>query len=172
MIGAQNARTLVKNQCRQNTTSSVFLVRIHVCRTIAPAMFAFLPTEGAFEAEVLRKLPAQERYSLWWCCLNYRSLADMSRSRSSAGKGIQRHAEEAKKRQRLGRKQLRHLTPTPLKSIVNRMPSARRLVGRHPCRFARATLHFWRRNRARSDFLPTLTNRSLGRHSGAQMPSA
>jgi hypothetical protein len=38
MMGAQNARTLVKNQCRQKTTSRVFFVRIHVCRMIAPAM--------------------------------------------------------------------------------------------------------------------------------------
>jgi hypothetical protein len=40
IMGAQKALTLVKNQWRQKTTSSVFLVRIHVCRTIAPAMIA------------------------------------------------------------------------------------------------------------------------------------
>lgn len=39
-MGAQNARMLVKNQWRTKTTSSVFLVRIHVCLTIAPAMVA------------------------------------------------------------------------------------------------------------------------------------
>lgn len=39
-MGAQNARTLVKNQWRTKTTSSVFLVRIHVWLTIAPAMVA------------------------------------------------------------------------------------------------------------------------------------
>jgi hypothetical protein len=40
IMGAQNARTLVKNQWRTKTTSSVFLVRIHVWLRIAPAMMA------------------------------------------------------------------------------------------------------------------------------------
>jgi hypothetical protein len=35
-----SARTLVKNHWRTKTTSSVFLVRIHVWLTIAPAMVA------------------------------------------------------------------------------------------------------------------------------------
>lgn len=38
MIGAQNARTLVKNHCRHATMSSVFLVRIHVWLMIAMLM--------------------------------------------------------------------------------------------------------------------------------------
>ena len=37
-MGAQNARTLVKNQWRTKTTRSVFFVRIHVWVAIAPAM--------------------------------------------------------------------------------------------------------------------------------------
>jgi hypothetical protein len=48
-MGAQKARTLVKNHCRTKTTSSVFLVRIHVWLTIAGAMVAVLPTAGALE---------------------------------------------------------------------------------------------------------------------------
>jgi hypothetical protein len=35
IMGAQKARTLVKNHCRHATMSSVFLVRIHVWRSIA-----------------------------------------------------------------------------------------------------------------------------------------
>ena len=35
MMGAQNARTLVKNHCRHATMSSVFFVRIHVWLRIA-----------------------------------------------------------------------------------------------------------------------------------------
>jgi len=46
MMGAQNARTLVKNQWRTKTTSSVFLVRIHVWLTIAPAMVAVSALDG------------------------------------------------------------------------------------------------------------------------------
>lgn len=34
-MGAQNARTLVKNHCRHATMSSVFFVRIHVWLRIA-----------------------------------------------------------------------------------------------------------------------------------------
>ena len=37
MTGAQNARILVKNQCRTKTTMSVFLVSVHVCEKIAIA---------------------------------------------------------------------------------------------------------------------------------------
>lgn len=48
MMGAQNARTLVKNQWRTKTTSSVFFVRIHVWLTMAPAMVA-----GSVEVLVL-----------------------------------------------------------------------------------------------------------------------
>jgi len=99
MIGAQNARTLVKNQCRQNTTSSVFLVRIHVCRTIAPAMFEFLPVEGAFEAESTQEAPQGG------ICRGGVVLILLARRHVSQSfwrrKGIQRHAEskeEAKTR--------------------------------------------------------------------------
>jgi hypothetical protein len=35
MIGAQNARILVKNQCRTKTTLSVFFVSVHVCEKMA-----------------------------------------------------------------------------------------------------------------------------------------
>jgi len=35
MIGAQNARMLVKNQCRTKTTMSVFFVSVHVCEKMA-----------------------------------------------------------------------------------------------------------------------------------------
>lgn len=35
MMGAQKARTLVKNHCRHATMSSVFFVRTHVCLIIA-----------------------------------------------------------------------------------------------------------------------------------------
>jgi hypothetical protein len=36
-MGAQNARMLVKNQCRTKTTISVFFVSVHVCEKIAIA---------------------------------------------------------------------------------------------------------------------------------------
>lgn len=39
MMGAQNARILVKNQWRTKTTRSVFLVRVHVCEKTAMAAF-------------------------------------------------------------------------------------------------------------------------------------
>ena len=45
MIGAQNARMDVKNQCRTKTTSSVFLVSVHVCEK-KPAMVAVRPVVG------------------------------------------------------------------------------------------------------------------------------
>jgi hypothetical protein len=48
-MGAQKARTLVKNQWRTKTTSSVFFVRIHVWLTIAPAMVAFVARGGRAE---------------------------------------------------------------------------------------------------------------------------
>lgn len=38
MMGAQKARTLVKNHCRHATMSSVFFVRIHVWLRIAMAV--------------------------------------------------------------------------------------------------------------------------------------
>jgi hypothetical protein len=46
MMGAQKARTLVKNHCRTPTISSVFFVRIHVCLRIAMAMGAGARGEG------------------------------------------------------------------------------------------------------------------------------
>jgi hypothetical protein len=53
MMGAQKARTLVKNQWRTKTTSSVFLVRIHVWLTIAPAMVAAVARGGRAEGASL-----------------------------------------------------------------------------------------------------------------------
>ena len=50
-MGAQNARTLVKNQWRTKTTSSVFLVRIHVWLTIAPAMMAVCSRDECARSE-------------------------------------------------------------------------------------------------------------------------
>lgn len=46
-MGAQNARTLVKNQCRTKTTMSVFFVSVHVCEKIAIArMYALVGVES------------------------------------------------------------------------------------------------------------------------------
>lgn len=41
-MGAQKARTLVKNHCRHATMSSVFFVRIHVWLRIAMALVVAL----------------------------------------------------------------------------------------------------------------------------------
>jgi hypothetical protein len=170
MIGAQNARTLVKNQCRQNTTSSVFLVRIHVCRTIAPAMFAFLPAQGALEAESTQEAPRSGIRRGGVVLITARTQTCLANVLAQERNSKARREGEQKEKTRT--EATATFDANTIDSIVNRMPSARRLVGRHPCRFARATLHLWRRSRARIDFPPTLTNRSLGRHSGAQMPSA
>jgi hypothetical protein len=45
MIGAQNALTDVKNQCRIKTTSNVFFVSVHVCEK-KPAMLLVPPATG------------------------------------------------------------------------------------------------------------------------------
>lgn len=46
MMGAQNARMLVKNQCRTKTTMSVFFVRVHVCEKMAiTALYAPVSVE-------------------------------------------------------------------------------------------------------------------------------
>jgi hypothetical protein len=52
MIGAQKARTEVKNQCRTKTTSSVFFVSVHVCEK-KPAMVTAGPAMGYCEVEVV-----------------------------------------------------------------------------------------------------------------------
>jgi hypothetical protein len=78
MMGAQNARTLVKNQCRQNTTSSVFFVRIHVCRMIAPAMIVVSCPRWARGVEADEC--SQELFESWWRLshlnVEYRTIAE------------------------------------------------------------------------------------------------
>jgi hypothetical protein len=51
MIGAQNARILVKNQCRTKTTTSVFFVSVHVCEKMA---IAALYAPMSFEVSCLK----------------------------------------------------------------------------------------------------------------------
>jgi hypothetical protein len=77
-MGAQNARTLVKNQCRQNTTSSVFFVRIHVCRMIAPAIVVVSWPHWARGVEADEC--SQELLESWWRLshlnIEYRAIAE------------------------------------------------------------------------------------------------
>lgn len=79
MMGAQNARTLVKNQCRQNTTNSVFFVRIHVCRTIAPAILSpFCPGGRVVWSEYRVAFASRESQSGVVVYVYYRSIANIS----------------------------------------------------------------------------------------------
>ena len=83
MMGAQKARTLVKNQWRQKTTRRFFFVRIHVWRTIAPAIVATLARGRALKVEV-RELSGAEIEVILKCrgrglshvVVNYRTIAN------------------------------------------------------------------------------------------------
>jgi len=83
MMGAQKARTLVKNQWRQKTTRRFFFVRIHVWRTIAPAMTVTLAWARALKVEV-QELAGTETEVILKCRgrglshveVNYRTMAN------------------------------------------------------------------------------------------------
>jgi hypothetical protein len=56
MIGAQNARMLVKNQCRVKTTWNVFFVSVHVWRKKAMVAAFARDCHAVYSEKVSRRL--------------------------------------------------------------------------------------------------------------------